>query len=239
MFDAHEADAVRVDLVGDVARGQDAAREAHLRRLLMRSADCAGAAHLARQAHLAEERPCARAAGGCGRTTRRRRRRRGRPPARPPRARRRRSRTRRRRAARGRRASRARRGAGSCGSGRCRATCAAACRRRSARRGPAPRRASAASPRSWQTTAEPGEPGLPLGEEERRGVRRPACRPGARHLEDAQLRDRAEAVLHRAHDAVVLALLALEVEDRVHDVLERLRARRGCRPSSRGRSGTS
>jgi hypothetical protein len=69
-----------------------------------------------------------------------------------------------------------------------------------------------------------GRSGLPLRQEQRRGIRdRLQTRPG--HLEDAQLRDRAEAVLDRAHDPVVLALLALEVEHGVDDVLERLRAR--------------
>ena len=61
----------------------------------------------------------------------------------------------------------------------------------------------------------------PLGEEERGGIgHRLEARP--RHLEDAHLGDRAKAVLDRAHDPVVLALLALEVENGVHDVLERL-----------------
>ena len=55
-------------------------------------------------------------------------------------------------------------------------------------------------------------------------------RPRAGHLEHAELADGAEPVLHGAHDAVRVVPLALEVEHRVDDVLERLRARRGCRP---------
>ena len=49
-------------------------------------------------------------------------------------------------------------------------------------------------------------------------------KPRARHLEDAKLVRRAEAVFRRAHDAVVVMPLALEVEHRVNDVFERLRA---------------
>src|SRR5439155_782580 len=45
------------------------------------------------------------------------------------------------------------------------------------------------------------------------------------HLEHADLVHGAEAVLHGAQDAVIQRALALEVEDRVHDVLERLGAR--------------
>ena len=58
-----------------------------------------------------------------------------------------------------------------------------------------------------------------------------AREPRARHLEHAQLADRAEAVLHRAHDAVRVVLLAFEIQHRVDDVLERPSGRRGCRPS--------
>ena len=48
--------------------------------------------------------------------------------------------------------------------------------------------------------------------------------PRRRHLEDAELADGAEAVLHRADDAVRVMALAFEVQHRVDDVLERLRA---------------
>ena len=46
---------------------------------------------------------------------------------------------------------------------------------------------------------------------------------GRGHLEDAEFADRAEPVLDRAHDAVRVVMLPLEVEHRVDDVLERLR----------------
>ena len=49
--------------------------------------------------------------------------------------------------------------------------------------------------------------------------------PVLRHAEDADLVDAAEAVLRRAQHAVVERVLALEVEHRVDDVLERLRPR--------------
>ncbi len=48
------------------------------------------------------------------------------------------------------------------------------------------------------------------------------------HLVDRHFVDRAEAVLDRPHDTVVLELVPFEVEDRVDDMLERLRA--GDRP---------
>ena len=84
-------------------------------------------------------------------------------------------------------------------------------------------------PSTVATTADPGDPA-------RRSERNSADGFGtglqarARHLEHAQLGDGAEAVLHRAHDAMVLVLLALEIEDGVHDVLEGLGAGQGCRP---------
>ena len=45
-----------------------------------------------------------------------------------------------------------------------------------------------------------------------------------RHAEDADLVDAAEAILRRAQHAMIERVLALEVEHRVDDVLERLRA---------------
>ena len=84
-------------------------------------------------------------------------------------------------------------------------------------------------PSTVATTAEPGEPASRSDRKSADGLG-DGLQAGARHLEDADLGDRAEAVLDRAHDAVVLVLLALEVEHGVHDVLERLRARPGCRP---------
>ena len=47
--------------------------------------------------------------------------------------------------------------------------------------------------------------------------------PAARHLEDGQLGDGAEAVLEGPQDPVAVVALALEQEDDVDDVLERLR----------------
>ncbi len=49
-----------------------------------------------------------------------------------------------------------------------------------------------------------------------------ALQARAGHLEHAQLADRAEPVLHRADDTVRVVLLALEIQHRVDDVLERL-----------------
>src|SRR2546429_577949 len=61
--------------------------------------------------------------------------------------------------------------------------------------------------------------------QERRGRVRHGLETGARHFEHANLVHGAEAVLHSAQDPVIQRALALEVEDRVHDVLERLGAR--------------
>jgi len=47
---------------------------------------------------------------------------------------------------------------------------------------------------------------------------------GAGHLEHTELAHRAEAVLDGADDTMRVMTLALEVEDGVHDVLERLRS---------------
>jgi len=70
-------------------------------------------------------------------------------------------------------------------------------------------------PSSSAVTAEPETPDVRgCGIDHRR-----ESRPG--HLEDADLIDRPETVLHRPQDAVVERALALEVEHRVHDVLER------------------
>ncbi len=61
-----------------------------------------------------------------------------------------------------------------------------------------------------------------LGKEHLRRVRHLA-QAGARHLEHAKLARRAEPVLERAHHAVRMMALALEIEHGIHDVLERLR----------------
>ena len=47
-------------------------------------------------------------------------------------------------------------------------------------------------------------------------------RPARGHAEDADLVDAAESILRRAQDAVIEHALALEVQHRVDDVLERL-----------------
>ena len=51
-----------------------------------------------------------------------------------------------------------------------------------------------------------------------------AGEPGAGHLEDAELVRRAEAVLHRAQDAMRVVAVAFELEDAVDEVLEHARA---------------
>jgi hypothetical protein len=62
-----------------------------------------------------------------------------------------------------------------------------------------------------------------FGEEERRGIG-DLAQAVAGHLEDADLVGRAEAVLHRAQDAELVAALALEVEHGVDHVLDHARA---------------
>ncbi len=59
----------------------------------------------------------------------------------------------------------------------------------------------------------------PLGEEHRRGVRH-LGQAGALHLEDADFVGAAEAILVRAEDAEGVPALALEVQHRVHHVLQ-------------------
>ena len=49
-------------------------------------------------------------------------------------------------------------------------------------------------------------------------------RPSAAHLERADLAGRAEAVLDRAQQAVMLGAVALEIQDRIDHVLDHLRA---------------
>src|SRR2546426_7817598 len=60
--------------------------------------------------------------------------------------------------------------------------------------------------------------------QERRGGIGDGLEAGTRHAKDADLVHRAEAILHRTQDPVVQRGFALEVEHRVDDVLERLRA---------------
>ena len=69
------------------------------------------------------------------------------------------------------------------------------------------------------------EPGTPVGRSARNSADGfgTARSPERRHLEDAELADGAKSVLHRAHDAVRVMLLALEIEHGVDDVLEHLR----------------
>ena len=54
--------------------------------------------------------------------------------------------------------------------------------------------------------------------------------PASRHLEDADLGGRPEAVLHRAQQAEMVAGVALEIEHGVDHVLDHPRARRSARP---------
>jgi hypothetical protein len=72
-----------------------------------------------------------------------------------------------------------------------------------------------------QTTALPGS-SRPLPEEEGRRVE-DGLEAGRGHLEHGQLRDGAEPVLQGPKDAVAVVALALEKEDDVDHVLERLR----------------
>ena len=70
------------------------------------------------------------------------------------------------------------------------------------------------------------EPFVLLGEEQLGGVGDLSQARGL-HLVDAQLRGRPEAVLHRAQYAVHVVLVALELYDGVHDVLQYLRSGQG------------
>src|SRR3989442_395685 len=67
-----------------------------------------------------------------------------------------------------------------------------------------------------------GDVGRTAREERRRRVR-DRQQPAPGHLEHADLIDRAEPVLHGAQHPVIERVLAFEVKDGVHDVLERLR----------------
>ena len=89
---------------------------------------------------------------------------------------------------------------------------------------------SGRDPSMQQSTAEPGDVQRTLRQEQRRRIRH-ALQPLAGHLEHAELADRAEPVLHGADDTMRVVLLAFEIEHRVDDVLEHLRARRDCRLS--------
>src|SRR6266446_1241558 len=66
-------------------------------------------------------------------------------------------------------------------------------------------------------------PGAAAGEKRGGGVR-DRLEPCAGHPEDADLIDRAEAILHGAQDAVIECRFAFEIQDGIHDVLEGLRA---------------
>ena len=80
---------------------------------------------------------------------------------------------------------------------------------------------SGRDPSTQHSTADPGAPAAARRETAAEGLGT-ALSPLTGHLEHAQLADRAEAVLDRAHDAVGVMLLALEIQHRVDDVLERL-----------------
>ena len=122
-------------------------------------------------------------------------------------------------AARGGRARRAR-ARGGCDRTRCRP--AAAARAPTARRAPGPRRAAAASPPSPRARRCPGA--CVASPTKRALASRTSARPFARHLEDADVVRRAEAVLQRAQRPVRALALALELQHAVDEVLEHARA---------------
>ena len=89
------------------------------------------------------------------------------------------------------------------------------------RRAPGSRAGAAACPRARSATAAPTSPASRRAEELRRVGH--ADEAGGGHLEDAELVRRAEAVLRRAQDAVLVVAVALELEDAVDEVLEHAR----------------
>ena len=78
-------------------------------------------------------------------------------------------------------------------------------------------------PSSVASTAEPGAPAGRSARNAADGILH-LDQPAVAHLEDAHLVGGAEAVLHRAQDAQRMRVVALEVEDRVDEVLEHPRA---------------
>ena len=79
-------------------------------------------------------------------------------------------------------------------------------------------------PRPLERAGDRGADLARLAAPEERGRVGDADEAGARHLEDAELVRRAEAVLHRAQDAVRVVAVALELEHAVDEMLEHARA---------------
>ena len=77
-------------------------------------------------------------------------------------------------------------------------------------------------PSSPANTALPGDVAAPLGEEQRRRVG-DLGQAALGHLEHADLVGGAEAVLHRAQDAELMAAVAFEIQHGVHHVLQHAR----------------
>ena len=97
----------------------------------------------------------------------------------------------------------------------------AAWRDRSARRAPGSRAGAAACPRA--RTRRPSPAARSSARPKSSDGSATPTRPVAGHLEDAELVRRAEAVLHRAQDAVRAVAVALELEHAVDEVLEHAR----------------
>ncbi len=107
-------------------------------------------------------------------------------------------------------------------SGRRRSRPGAASPGRSAPRAPGSRAGAAACPRA--RTRRPRRP-RPSRAAEQLGGLGDADEPGAGHLEDAELVRRAEAVLGRAQDAVLVVAVSFELEHAVDEMLQHARAR--------------
>ena len=98
---------------------------------------------------------------------------------------------------------------------------------RSRPRAPGSRRAPAAIRRCSRrrTTRSDGSRRAATPEKELARDSLTSCKPRSVHHEDADLVGAAETVFVRAHDAILRAVLALEVQDRIDEVLEQSRPR--------------
>ena len=99
---------------------------------------------------------------------------------------------------------------------------AAACRAATARPAPALPSAAAACLPCRRRLRRPAL-GVALAEEQFRGIG-DLAQAVIRHLEDADLVGRAETVLDRAQDAILVAAIAFEIEHRIDHVLDDARA---------------
>ena len=97
---------------------------------------------------------------------------------------------------------------------------------------------SGREPSSTGATTLPGAGRVVVGEE-RAGRVGDLDQPALGHLEHADLLGRPVAVLRRAQQAQAAGPVALDGQHHVDEVLERLRARRACRPWSRGPTSTT